>query len=81
MYLARETTHLSLAEIGAWFNHDHTTVMHGVPINVTNRQQNDDLREELEKIMRLLSKRWNTRDFSGMQRASRQAIVLRSARD
>jgi len=51
MYLARELTHLSLQEIGAWFGgRDHTTVLFGVQKTEERMRQDPRLAQLLGRL-------------------------------
>lgn len=54
MYICRQRTDLSLAEIGRFFDRDHTTVLHAIR-NVSRRlQPSTDIHRAVEKVEALL---------------------------
>ena len=59
MYLLREETHSSLAQIGTMLGgRDHTTVMHGLEKVHIRLQQDEHIRHEIATIRTLLRKRY-----------------------
>ncbi len=58
MYLARELTRLSLEEIGGYFGgRDHTTVLHAIRTIIDQRKQDEELDQNLNRMVDLLRKK------------------------
>ena len=56
MYLTRKYTDHSLADIGALYNRDHSTVLHAVKVITRDRSQKNSIREQIDILSRELKK-------------------------
>ena len=56
MYLAKELTDLSYPQIGAWFNRDHTTVVHAYQKMTEQLQSNPTVKKMVDEITILCQK-------------------------
>ncbi len=56
MYLTRKYTDHSLADIGALYNRDHSTVLHAVKVITRDRSQKHSIREQIDILSRKLKK-------------------------
>ncbi len=57
MYLTRKHTDQSLADIGALYNRDHSTVLHAVKVITRDRSTKNGVREQIDILSRKLKKR------------------------
>jgi chromosomal replication initiator protein len=53
MYLARQLTHASLAEVGRAFGKDHTTVLHAVDKIQTLLQEDPKFKKTIDTLTRV----------------------------
>lgn len=51
MYVARENTDLSYPQIGAWFNRDHTTIVHGYQKIDSLIKTNAEIKEHVDAVV------------------------------
>ncbi len=56
MYLTRKYTDHSLADIGALYNRDHSTVLHAVKVITRDRSRKNSIREQIDILSRKLKK-------------------------
>ena len=56
MYLTRKLTDQSLADIGALYNRDHSTVLHAIKVITRNRTRKTSVREQLDLLCSKLGK-------------------------
>lgn len=56
MYLAKELTNLSYPQIGAWFNRDHSTIVHGHDKIKDMIKTNNQIKKYVEEITVLCQK-------------------------
>jgi len=56
MYLTRKYTDQSLADIGALYNRDHSTVLHAIKVITQNRSRKTAVREQINMLCRKLKK-------------------------
>jgi len=54
MYLTRKYTDQSLADIGALYNRDHSTVLHAVKVITRDRSRKNSIREQIDILSRKL---------------------------
>ncbi len=56
MYLTRKLTEQSLADIGALYNRDHSTVLHAIKVITLNRTRKTSVREQIDLLCSKLKK-------------------------
>jgi chromosomal replication initiator protein len=56
MYLTRKYTDHSLADIGAFYNRDHSTVLHAIKVVTRERSIKNGVREQIDILSRKLKK-------------------------
>lgn len=56
MYLAKELTNLSFPQIGAWFNRDHSTIIHGHDKIAEMIKNNNQIKKYVDEITILCQK-------------------------
>ena len=56
MYLTRKLTDQSLADIGALYNRDHSTVLHAIKVIDRDRSRKASVREQIDMLCRRLKK-------------------------
>ncbi len=57
MYLTRKYTDQSLADIGALYNRDHSTVLHAIKVVTTEMSRKPSVRKQLEMLCEKLNKK------------------------
>jgi chromosomal replication initiator protein len=56
MYLTRKFTDHSLADIGALYNRDHSTVLHAIKVITRDRSRKNSIRKQIDLLTRKLNK-------------------------
>lgn len=56
MYLAKNLTNLSYPQVGAWFNRDHTTIIHGCDKIAKEIETNTRIKKYVDEITALCQK-------------------------